>query len=299
MRGNELEDYLKRAAAVCGPWEELPTASLADELGLPAEKVTEVCTRLEQSGLMERREGRERLTEKGWTRGIRLLRAHRVYESFLAEQTGLEPKQWHREADRVEHDLDKAVVDRLAGELNHPRYDPHGDAIPTRDLELNPSERGELLVRIRKSGYYRITHLEDEPQEPFTRLIRAGLSPGIRIWAECLNGGRFLLQWADRSHRVDSGQASALTVVPCTAGEIGKLPQGSLAGLRDGDERVIHSLSPSIRGLQRRRLMDLGFVPGARVTRQATAALAGPAAFVVRGTTQALRKEQAEQIFTE
>jgi DtxR family Mn-dependent transcriptional regulator len=60
----------------------------------------------------------------------------------------------------------------------------------------------------------------------------------------------------------------------------------------------VHSISQAVRGLQRRRLLDLGFVPGSRVCKEGVAAFGGPMRFRIRGTTQALRTELARSIFT-
>jgi DtxR family Mn-dependent transcriptional regulator len=49
-------------------------------------------------------------------------------------------------------------------------------------------------------------------------------------------------------------------------------------------------------GGERSRLLDLGFVPGSRISHELDSPLRGPSAFRVRGSLVALRKGQAAQV---
>ena len=55
-------------------------------------------------------------------------------------------------------------------------------------------------------------------------------------------------------------------------------------------------LAINAQGLNRRRLMDLGLVPGTIIEAMMTSAFKDPIAFKVRGAMTALRQEQAKQI---
>jgi DtxR family Mn-dependent transcriptional regulator len=291
------EHFLKRAAARGEPGDPVKLKKVADDIGLGVEALKALLPGWAEAGWVEQEGERWKLTRQGWEEGRHFLRAHRIYESYLAERTGLEPGKWHEEADRLEHELDSETIDQLARQLNRPRYDPHGDTIPTRLLEM-PELVGRLLSQVTHDGYYRIIHLEDEPREPFERLIAAGLAPGLTVDVHMLSGGRFLVEWAGQEARVDTAQAAAMMVAACEEKTPADLPQGNLYHLEDGQEARIHSLSPAVRGLERRRLLDLGFVQGSRVVRESSGAFNGPVRFRVRGTIQALRAEQAKKIFT-
>lgn len=65
----------------------------------------------------------------------------------------------------------------------------------------------------------------------------------------------------------------------------------SLADTPVGQERHVESLSAT--GIMRRRLLDLGFVPGAPVSVVRKAPLGDPTAYLIRGAIIALRKEEA------
>ncbi len=290
------EHFLKKAASASKPDSKLSLPRLVDDLDLSMDTLESMLPEMEQSGWVTVEGDQWRLTRKGWDQGRNLLRAHRIYESYLAEQTGLDPGKWHEEADRLEHVLDTETVNRIALDLNRPRFDPHGDAIPTEDLDM-PQLDGRLLPQVAQNGYYRIMHIEDEPPEPFKKLMDGGMAPDLIVYVVTLNGGRFLLQWAGREHYLDTAQAATLMVTPHDTDEVSSLPNGNLYSLEDGEKASVHSISPSVRGLERRRLLDLGFVPGSQVIRESVGAFHGPLRFRVRDTIQALRKEQAANIF--
>lgn len=302
LKGEQLlrvlgEDLLKRASADGSADEMIPLRKVLDDLGLAPEEAVPILTILETHGWVKR-EGQDwRLMQTGWEHGRALLRAHRIYECYLAENTGLDPADWHAEADRKEHFLDRETVNHMAEELHRPRFDPHGDAIPTRRL-VSAERDGQLLPRVEADGFYRIQHIEDEPGQRYQELVSAGLAPEIVLDIQQLNGGRFLVKWAGIEYLLDSSQAAALVVQPCDPERIPPLPSGNLLDIKDGEEAIIHSLSPAERGLKRRRLLDLGFVAGSRIVREGSGAFNGPIRFRVRGTVQALRPEQARNIFT-
>jgi len=86
-------------------------------------------------------------------------------------------------------------------------------------------------------------------------------------------------------------------VVPIPASEMEPEIYTTLDKVGEGFECEIHKVSKIIRGQQRRRLMDLGFVPGSRVSFEMSSASGDPVAFRVKGAVAALRLEQARQIF--
>jgi Fe2+ transport system protein FeoA len=71
-------------------------------------------------------------------------------------------------------------------------------------------------------------------------------------------------------------------------------PIWKLSTLKPGSSALIDHLM--LDGEDRRRLMDLGLVPGTRVTAEFRSALGDPVAYRIRGTLIALRKTQTSQI---
>jgi DtxR family Mn-dependent transcriptional regulator len=82
------------------------------------------------------------LTESGERVALEVIRHHRLLELYLAETLGLAVDAVHDEADRLEHVLSEELEGRIDKALGFPTHDPHGDPIPTPDLEWPNSARG-------------------------------------------------------------------------------------------------------------------------------------------------------------
>jgi manganese/zinc/iron transport system permease protein len=70
------------------------------------------------------------LTETGRVEAERLVRSHRLWESYMARHFELPPDHLHEAAHRVEHYLDDPLLDQIDDELQQPGEDPHGRSIP-------------------------------------------------------------------------------------------------------------------------------------------------------------------------
>jgi DtxR family Mn-dependent transcriptional regulator len=73
----------------------------------------------------------------------------------------------------------------------------------------------------------------------------------------------------------------------------------TLADLRPGGVATVLGISPKCQGVQRRRLLDLGVVPGTPITAELHSAAGDPVAYLIRGALIALRKDQASWIQVE
>ena len=77
--------------------------------------------------------------------------------------------------------------------------------------------------------------------------------------------------------------------------EIG--PQERLSSLKVGQTAKVVSLSPACRGVERRRLMDLGLLPGTLVKAEMVSPSGDPTAYLIRQSLIGLRREQADLIY--
>jgi DtxR family Mn-dependent transcriptional regulator len=248
---------------------------------------------MENGGLISHEGGRLRLSASGSELAMHIIRAHRLWESYLAEQTGVAEAEWHQRADRQEHLLTPQQAAALAAQLGHPRYDPHGDVIPPVDGELL-AEGGESLNSLPVRTPAQITHIEDEPEAIFAQICAQGLRPGMKLCVleKSPEGIRF---WADGSEHVlapilaNNLSVAALPGLPASD----LFEEHFLSGLTTGERATVLGLSPACRGSERRRLLDLGFVAGTAVEIELLSPLGDPTAYRVRGTMVALRREQA------
>jgi DtxR family Mn-dependent transcriptional regulator len=258
--------------------------------------VTDLLADMEKKNLVRFQNGLLRLTTEGQRYALHVIRAHRLWERYLAEETGFEEGEWHRRAERLEHDLSPTAADNLYLQLNRPSHDPHGDPIPTADGRLE-AEPGKSLAALAPDTVGRILHLEDEPPSVYVQLIAQGLRPGlvVRVLEKSAERVRF---WAGGDeHVLATLLANNVNVAPLPQMEISSVPSGqSLAQLRVGGQGRVVGLTPACRGADRRRLLDLGFVPGALVTAEMISPSGDPTAYRIRGTLIALRREQANEV---
>ncbi|WP_367390559.1 iron chelate uptake ABC transporter family permease subunit [Lewinella sp. LCG006] len=71
-----------------------------------------------------------KLTALGEESARRLVRAHRLWETYLATEVGLDKEQIHIDAERHEHLLPEAILSAVDEKLGYPQLDPHGSPIP-------------------------------------------------------------------------------------------------------------------------------------------------------------------------
>jgi DtxR family Mn-dependent transcriptional regulator len=91
--------------------------------------------------------------------------------------------------------------------------------------------------------------------------------------------------------------AANISVMPLPREQIvEETPSERLTSLKPGEQAQVRNISQACRGLERRRFMDLGILPGTLVEAEMTSPSGDPTAYRVRGTLIALRQEQAEMI---
>jgi DtxR family Mn-dependent transcriptional regulator len=154
--------------------------SVAGALRLSADEVGEVLQGLHSRRLMLMEGDGIRLTASGREMGLHVLRAHRLWESYLADHTGFPEAEWHGRAHHLEHGLSPGEVDALSARLQHPIRDPHGDPIPTAEGEV-AAQRGVPLTIAPINEPLAILHLEDDSKAAYTELIAMGLHPGLPV----------------------------------------------------------------------------------------------------------------------
>jgi DtxR family Mn-dependent transcriptional regulator len=290
-----MEDALKHLYKVERQGSDATLASMAGALGTGQQAAARVLEHLRDAGLVAADRPLQ-LTDEGRDYALRVIRTHRLWERYLADRTGVAPRDWHAEAEEQEHILTGRDVEELAARLGHPRYDPHGDPIPTASGEI-PDPLGVPLTRLAEGETGVVTHLEDEPGALYEQLVRSGLSPFMTIEVLARDGGRLRVRADGTELELDSVTAGNVTVertsaarAPATAETVA--PAHTLADLTPGESGEVLGLSPACQGIQRRRLLDLGVVPGTRVRAELTGLGGGPVAYLIRGALIALRGEQ-------
>lgn len=287
------EDALK---AICGAEiENLPATpeTVAGALDLPGSQVADILGDLEGRGLVTFERSEVRLTPTGRDYALHVVRTHRLWERYLADRTGLSATEWHRHADRLEHTVSPSQANALSERLGNPSHDPHGDPIPTETGEFR-STPGKPLTEADVESPLRIVHVEDEPEVVYTQLVAEGLYPGmvLRVLEKTPQRIRF---WTEgEEHVLAPSLAQNLSVAPVPESHVPDTPSAvRLSVLRLGQRARVLGLSRACRGEERRRLLDLGFVPGTMVEAEMVSPSGDPVAYRIRGTLIGLRAEQA------
>jgi len=290
------EDALKHILK-CEVNGQPPTITgVTGALRITADQAADLLDDMEQRRLISHTEGRMALLPAGREVALHVVRAHRLWERYLADETNVHEALWHKLAEEKEHALTPEEASALEARLGHPVTDPHGDAIPRKDGELE-ADPGEPLYTAPSNTTLEITHIEDEPPAVYRQINALGLRPGQRI---CVLDKRedCIRVWAEgREHALAPILVNNISVVPLTGGTPADLfEEELLTDLQMGEEAQVLSLSSSCRGAERRRLLDLGFVPGTVLEVEMISPTGDPVAYRVRGTVIALRREQARHI---
>ena len=291
-----LEDTLKHLLHCESMGISCTTDSVAGVLEASRGRALQLLSQLDRMGLARSEGVGHHLTDEGRSYALRLLRTHRLLERYLADRTGVPAEEWHERAEREEHLLTEAETERLAARMGHPVYDPHGDPIPSAGGVLPPSV-GIPLTGVESGSVVRVVHLEDEPREAYDRLIARGLAPGmvLRVSEATPSMVRFICEGRDVSLAAVLA-ANVEVVAEAGSATMPQEPSETLAGLAVGDEAVVVDISPVCQGPQRRRLLDLGVIPGTTIRAVMTSASGDPVAYEIRGALIALRHQQAEWI---
>lgn len=269
--------------------------SLAGALHVSVDDAHALIAELDERGLVQFEGDLPRLTDSGRDIALHLLRAHRLWERYLADETGYTETEWHDQADRLEHELTQADLEQLSAQLSHPVYDPHGDPIPTAAGDLGASAGTPLTTVADAHSLFQIVHLEDEPETVFAQIVAEGLHPGmtLRLLARDPQRIRF---WAGGDEHILAPMVAANIHVVEISGDHAEVEGEKLSGLSTGEKAEVLALAPSLRGAERRRMMDLGVLPGTLISAEYTSAGGDPVAYRIRGALIALRGEQADQI---
>jgi DtxR family Mn-dependent transcriptional regulator len=294
-----LEDALKHIQRCERHGDTSSLQSIAGALDISVNQAAKIAEELQSMELILIENSEFLLTPAGRDYALRIIRAHRLWEEYLAEQTGFDESEWHDQAEKYEHLLSPEEAKDLAQQLGNPVYDPHGDPIPSSTGEFK-HHPGKPLTSMDLETPLRIVHIEDEPEEIYAQLVAEGLSPGMfaRITEKTPQRLRFWI--GDEEHVLAPIVAANISVVPLPEEKKEQVQPGApLISLNPGEKGRVVALSPRLRGADRRRMMDLGILPGTMIDVEMTSPSGDPTAYKVRGALIALRKEQAKLIQVE
>ncbi len=173
--------YLMAVHSLGSRGDAVTSGALAERLGSSPSSVTEGVRRLVAQGLADHQPySPVTLTGAGSSFAVAMVRRHRILETFLSRSLGYAWDEVHAEADALEHVVSDRLVDALDAYLGHPRRDPHGDPIPTRDGELDPV--GDVpLDEVPEGTVGIVTRVSDRDGTVLRHLAEIGLRPDTRL----------------------------------------------------------------------------------------------------------------------
>ena len=129
------ENYLKAIFSLSNYNDErVSTNAISEEMGTSAASVSDMLKKLLDKGYVkyEKYKG-VRLSTKGVGKATNVLRKHRLWETFLVKKLEFNWSEVHDIAEELEHIKSNKLINRLEKFLGYPKFDPHGDPIPSEN----------------------------------------------------------------------------------------------------------------------------------------------------------------------
>lgn len=290
-----IEDVLKQLYHYENSGKEVDVNTLTKVLKFKNSLVLDVINKMAVNELIQFEGDILKLTNLGRDYALRIVRVHRLWEKYLAEKTGFSKEEWHERAEVMEHKLNHEETDLLATQLGNPMYDPHGDPIPTNKGVVG-KVNGIALSLLAVDCLGKITHIEDEPDVIYKQIIAENIHIGSQIRVVENNLQRIVFYAEGEEFKLAPVVAANITVSVLKKDIVEEDNMVRLSSLQVDEIAKIVGISKECRGDNRRRLLDLGFVKGTEISIDLLSPLRNPKAYLVKGTSIALRNNQASKI---
>lgn len=177
-----VENYLKAIFQLEDARKErVTTKALAVHLGISLPSVTGMLKGLADAQLVDyQRYQGVRLLAKGRRQALRVIRKHRLVESFLVRTLGYTWDEVHAEAELLEHAVSDELAARIERHLDYPTHDPHGDPIPAADGTLRRSD-DRTLVEVEAGETVIVRRALEQSPQVLRYLQQQGLEPDARV----------------------------------------------------------------------------------------------------------------------
>lgn len=183
------DDYLKVIYELVATHDRATNGAIAERLEVAPASATGMVQKLasmEPPLVRYRKRWGAVLTPAGEQQALQTIRHHRLLETFLHEALGYGWDEVHEEAERLEHAMSEALEARIDRLLDYPAHDPHGDPIPTRELEL-VAPATIPLTEVGPGQTVTVRRVCDQEPTVLRELAEMQIRPGVRIQ---VHGGR-------------------------------------------------------------------------------------------------------------
>jgi DtxR family Mn-dependent transcriptional regulator len=121
-----------------------------------------------------------KLTKAGTKAALKVIRHHRLLETYLVTNLGYSWDEVHAEAIRLQHAVSEKLAARMEAALGYPNRDPHGELIPQADLSISEDHSVSLLT-LRPPQACSIFRIHDPDPQLLVYLEEYQLMPGADI----------------------------------------------------------------------------------------------------------------------
>ncbi|SEA67076.1 iron (metal) dependent repressor, DtxR family [Arachidicoccus rhizosphaerae] len=147
------ENYLKTIYSLARQDKgKIANLSIAEKLHINPATVTEMLKKLNEKNLIDyNRIDGAALTPQGEALALKVIRKHRLWETFLVNRLSFTWDEVHEIAEQLEHIQSDKLIRQLDKLLGFPKFDPHGDPIPDKNGQL-PQSQTFPLVSVEEPG---------------------------------------------------------------------------------------------------------------------------------------------------
>lgn len=176
------EDFLKHIYMIkYDMGQKVSSSMLAGRLTVSNAAITDMSRKMSEKGWIRYEKYKEiTLTPKGRKEALRIIRRHRLWETFLHEVLGMSRDEVHLEAERLEHSSSDELMHRIDKYLGRPAYNPLGEPIPGNQPDIQDQQRHQLLAES-DPGEYLISRLKPKSDELARFFLEAGLFTGTPV----------------------------------------------------------------------------------------------------------------------
>ncbi len=295
QRKTITEDILKQLYHVAQSKRTATITDLSGALQIRRSKLLPLVEAITASGLIQSTGEALELTDSGREYALKIVRVHRLWEKYLAEKTGFQPSDWHYLAEKMEHKLNEDDIDKLSTSLGNPLFDPHGDPIPSAQGEVSEVKWVPLpTYPVNIPG--KIVHIEDEPGVIYQQILAKRILIGSHIVVKKSTNSEVIISSEGEDHHFTPIVAANINVAALSKEETFEENAVRLSSLESGEVAEVIGISQECRGANRRRLLDLGILPGTAIEVDIKSPMRDPIAYRVRNTSIALRNSLADLI---
>ncbi len=182
LASESVENYLKAIYKLERGGEWVSTSHIAERLHISAPSVSRMLKKLSESRWVQHTPYRGvKLTRGGRRAALRVIRNHRILETYLAQVLGMPWDRVDEEVERLEHVVSDALINRMEEVLGFPDQDPHGSPIPDRKGNMPAPDGSIPLVELEVGDHGTVARIADAPSRALSYLEGRGVIPGARL----------------------------------------------------------------------------------------------------------------------